>query len=88
MFVSTHARRVCPRGVKEVRWARIPEEQVRIRSREIGTFFPSCQLYLSSFSDTLRSTKRRYMQMHDVAVPQIGVGVFLCMIVFGHEAGG
>ena len=47
-----------------------------------GHFFPSYrQLYLSSFSDTLRPTQRRSLQMLDVAVPQIGVGVFSCMIV-------
>ena len=47
-----------------------------------GHFFPSYrQLYLSSFSDTLLSTQRRSLQMLDVAVPQIGVGVFSCMIV-------
>ena len=37
----------------EALWARIPEIQVRIPSRAMGTFFPSYrQLYLSSFSDT------------------------------------
>ena len=42
-----------------------------------GHFFPSYrQLYLSSFFDTLRPTQRRSLQMLDVAVPQIGVGVF------------
>ena len=42
-----------------------------------GHFFPSNRrLYLSSFSDTLRPTQRRSLQMLDVAVPQIGVGVF------------
>ena len=47
-----------------------------------GHFFPSYRrLYLSSFSDTLRPTQRRSLQMLDVAVPQIGVGVFSCMIV-------
>ena len=46
-----------------------------------GHFFPSYrQLYLSSFSDTLRPTQRRSLQMLDVAVPQIGVGVFSCMV--------
>ena len=54
-----------------------------------GHFFPSCrQLYLSSFSDMLRPTQRRSLQIPDVAVPQIGVGVFLCMIVFHDGAGG
>ena len=37
--------------------------------------------HTSSLSDTLRPTQRRSFQMPDVAVPQIGVGVFLCMIV-------
>ena len=61
----------------EALWARIPEIQVRIPSRAMGTFFPSYrQLYLSSFFDTLRPTQRRSLQMLDVAVPQIGVGVF------------
>ena len=42
-----------------------------------GHFFPSYrQLYLSSFSDTPRPTQRRSLQMLDVVVPQIGVGVF------------
>ena len=42
-----------------------------------GLFFSSNrQVYLSSFSDTLRPTQRRSLQMLDVAVPQIGVGVF------------
>ena len=37
----------------EALWARIPEIQVRIPSRAMGTFFPSYrQLYLSSFFDT------------------------------------
>ena len=41
-----------------------------------GRFFPSYrQLYLSSFSDTLCPTQPS-LQMLDVAVPQIGVGVF------------
>ena len=54
-----------------------------------GRLFLLCrQLYLSSFSDTLRSTQRRSLQMPDVAVPPIGVGVFLCMIVFHEGAGG
>ena len=61
----------------EALWARIPEIQVRIPSRAMGTFFPSHrQLYLSSFSDTPRPTQRRSLQMLGVAVPQIGVGVF------------
>ena len=61
----------------EALWARIPEIQVRIPSRAMGTFFPSYrQLYLSSFFDTLRPTQRRSLQMLGVAVPQIGVGVF------------
>ena len=61
----------------EALWAHIPEIQVRIPSRAMGTFFPSYhQLYLSSFFDTLRPTQRRSLQMLDVAVPQIGVGVF------------
>ena len=101
----------------EALWARIPEIQVRIPSRAMGTFFPHTvssifrlslththtrtharayprgtgsnpvegdgrffpsyrQLYLSSFSDTLLSTQRRSLQMLDVVVPQIGVGVF------------
>ena len=38
VFVSTDARRACPRGV--IRWARIPEVQVRIPSRGMGTFSP------------------------------------------------
>ena len=47
-----------------------------------GHFFPSYrQLYLSSFSDTLLPTQRRSLQMLDIAVPQIGVGVCSCMIV-------
>ena len=47
-----------------------------------GHFFPSYrQLYLSSFSDTLLPTQRRSLQMLDVPVPQIGVGVLSCMIV-------
>ena len=45
-----------------------------------GHFFPSYrQLYLLSFSDTLRPTQRMSLQMLGVAVPQIGV--FSCMIV-------
>ena len=37
-----------------------------------GHFFPSYRhLYLSSFSDTLRPTQRRSLQMLDVAVAQI-----------------
>ena len=43
-----------------------------------GHFFPSYrELYLSSFSDTLRPTQRRSLQMLDVAVPQILSFVFL-----------
>ena len=61
----------------EALWARIPEIQVRIPSRAMRHFFPSYrQLYLSFFFDTLRPTQRRSLQMLDVAVPQIGVGVF------------
>ena len=53
-----------------------------------GHFFPSYrQLYLSSFSDTLRPTQRRSLQMLGVAVSQIGVGVFSCMIFRGGADG-
>ena len=42
-----------------------------------GHFFPSYrQINLSSSSDTLRPTQRRSLQMLDVDVPQIAVGVF------------
>ena len=72
------------------RWAHIPEVQVQIPSRAMGTFFPhtvSSIFRLSlihththththtSFSDTLRPIQRRSLQMLDVAVPQIGGGV-------------
>ena len=60
----------------EALWARIPEIQVRIPSRAMGTVPSYRQLYLSSFFDTLRPTQRRSLQMLGVAVPQIGVGVF------------
>ena len=44
--------------------------------------FPSyCAISLSSFSDTLLATQRMSLQMLDIAVPQIGDGVFSCMIV-------
>ena len=42
-----------------------------------GHFLPWwCQLHLSPFSNKLRPTQRRSLQMPDVAVSQIGVGVF------------
>ena len=55
VFVSSEARYACSCGVimAEARWTRVPEVQVRIPSRGMGTFFYSCrQLYLSSFSYT------------------------------------
>ena len=64
----------------EAQWARIPEIQVRIPSRAMGTFFsliPSALSFVFLWRvDTPRPTQRRSLQMLGVAVPQIGVGVF------------
>ena len=81
MFVSTDARRPCPRGVIGGTVGACPGgTSMHTDSNPVegnGHFFPSSrQLYLSSFSDTLSPTQRRSLKMLDVAVPQIGVGVF------------
>ena len=85
----------------EALWARIPEIQVRIPSRAMGTFFPHTvsSIFRLSLTHThththshthshththththihthTRPTQRRSLQMLDVTVPQIGVGVF------------
>ena len=89
VFVSTDARRACPRGVIGITMGAYPRGTGLNPVEGNGHFFPSCrQLYLSSFSDTLRPTQRRSLQMSDVAVRQRGDGVFLCMIVFHDGAGG
>ena len=72
----THVR-VCPRGVIGSTMSEYPRGTGSNPVEGNGHFFLSCrQLYLSSFSDTLRPTQRRSFQMPDVTVPQIGVGVF------------
>ena len=77
MFVSTDARRPYPCGVIGSMVGAFPRGTGSNPVEGNGHFFPSyCQLYRSSFSDTLRPTQRRSLQMLDVAVPQIGVGVF------------
>ena len=63
----------------EALWARIPEIQVRIPSRVMGTFFPhtvSSIFRLSLTRGGPRPTQRRSLQMLGVTVPQIGVGLF------------
>ena len=61
----------------EALWARIPEIQVRIPSRAMGTFFPHTVSSIFRLSLTrFVPTQRRSLQMLGVAVPQIGVGVF------------
>ena len=63
----------------EALWARIPEIQVRIPSRAMGTFFPH------TVSSIFRLSLTRFVRLSGgpcrclaggVAVPQIGVGVF------------
>ena len=82
MFVSTDSRRPNPRGVIGGTVGAYPRGTGSNPVEGNGHFFPSYrQLYLSSFSDTLRTTRRRSLQMLDVAVPQIGVGVFHAIIV-------
>ena len=77
MFVSTDARRPYPRGVIGSTVGAYPRGTGSNPVEGDGHFFPSYrQLYLSSFSDMLRPTQWRSLQMLDVAVPQIGVGVF------------
>ena len=77
MFVSTDARRACLRGVIGSTMGAYPRGTGSNPVKGNGHFFPSCrQLYLSSFSDTLRPTQRRPLQMPDGVVPQIGVRVF------------
>ena len=72
MFVSTDARRPYPRGVIGSTVGACPRGAGSNPVEGNGHFFPSYrQLYLSSFSDTLRPTQRRSLQMLDVAVPQI-----------------
>ena len=84
------------RGVIGSTVARVPEVQVRISSRALGTFFPHTvsSIFRLSLTHThahkhifvflwYASTQRRSLQMLaiGVVVPQIGVGVFACMIV-------
>ena len=77
MFVLSDARRAYPRGVIGSTVGTYPRGTGSNPVEGNGHFFPSySQLYLSSFSDTLRPTQRRSLQMLDVAVPQIGAGVF------------
>ena len=77
MFVLTDAWRPYPRGDIGSTVGVCPRGADSNPVKGNGYFFPSYhQLYLSSFSDTLRPTQRRSLQMLDVAVPQIGVGVF------------
>ena len=77
MFVSTDGRRTCRRGVIGSTMGAYSRDTGSNPVEGNGHFFPSYrQLYLSSFSDTPRPTQRRSLQMLDVAVPQIGVGVF------------
>ena len=74
---STDARRACRRGVIGSIMGAYPRDTGLNPVEGNGHFFPSYRrLYLSSFSDTLRPTQRRSLQMLDVAVPQIEVGVF------------
>ena len=47
------------------------------RRGEWALFSSYRQLYLLSFSDTLRPTQPRSVQMLDAAVPQIGVECFM-----------
>ena len=77
VFVSTDARRACCRGVIRSTMGAYPRGTGSNPVEGNGHSFPSYrQLYLLSFSGTLRPTQRRSLQMLDVAVPQIGVGVF------------
>ena len=77
MFHSTDTRRACRRGAIGSTMGAYPRDTGSNPVEGNGHFFPSYrQLYLSSFFDTLRPTQRRSLQMLDVAVPQIGVGVF------------
>ena len=75
MFVSTDGRRGCCRGVIGSTMGAYPRDTGSNPGEGIGHFFPS-YCHLLSFSDTPRPTQRRSLQMLDVAVPQIGVGVF------------
>ena len=77
VFVSTDVRRACRRGVIGNTMGAYPRGTGSNPVEGNGHFFPTYrQLYLSPFSDTLRPTQQRSLQMLDAAVPQIGVGVF------------
>ena len=57
VFVSTDARRACPRGVIVSTMDVFPRGTCSNLVEGNGHFFPSCcQLYLSSFSDTHTNT--------------------------------
>ena len=77
VFVSTDGRRSCRCGVIGSTMGADPRGTGSNPVEGKGHFFPSYrQLYLSSFSDTPRPTQRRFLQMLDVTIPQMGVGVF------------
>ena len=77
VFVSTDARRACPRSVIGSMVSAYTRGTGSNPVEGNGHFFPGSyrQLYCSSLSGTLRQTQRRSLQMPDVMVPQIGVGV-------------
>ena len=82
VFVSTDTRRPNPRGVIGSTVGTYPRGTSSNPVEGNGHFFPlHRQLYLSSFSDSLRPTQRRSLQMLDVAVPQIGVFMHGCFAV-------
>ena len=88
VFALTDARCACPRSVIGSTVGAYPRGTGSNPVEGNGHFFPSYrQLYLSSFSETLRPTQRRSLQMPDVAVLQIGVGVFDAWL-FHDGAGG
>ena len=77
VFVSTDGRRACRCGVIGSTMGAYPRGTGSNPVEGNGHVFPSYrQVYLSSFSDTPRPTWRRSLQLLDVAVPQIEVGVF------------
>ena len=77
MFVSTDAMQPYPRSVIGSTVGAYSRGAGSNPVEGNGHFFPSYRwLYLSSFSDALRPTQLRSLQMLDVTVQQIGVGVF------------
>ena len=89
VFDSTDTRRFCPRGVIGSTVCAYPKGTGSnpIEGNGHFIFFSYRQLYPSSFSEALRPTQRKTFQMPDVAIAQIGLGVFHACL-FHDRAGG